>query len=70
MGEANPYVWFGYESPEICNHTGGQVSGSMNAYPINIIHTSQKIKKNKLNKQVGEYFKPSILKLQRTILDE
>ena len=30
MGEANMYVWFGYVSQKIFNHTWGKVSGSMN----------------------------------------
>ena len=40
-GEENPYVQFGYGLLTICNHTQGQVSGSMKYYPINMIHTSQ-----------------------------
>ena len=39
--EENPYVRFGYGSLKICNHTQGQVSLSMNADPINMIHTSK-----------------------------
>ena len=39
-GEANTYAYFGYGPLKICNKTLGQVSGSMNADPINIIHTS------------------------------
>ena len=31
----NPFVRFGYDPQTICNHTQGQVSGSMNADPIN-----------------------------------
>ena len=38
-GEANPYVWFGYVPLTIFNHTGEQVSGSMNADTMNIINT-------------------------------
>ena len=32
--EANPYVQFVYVPQKICNHTRGQVSGSMNSDPI------------------------------------
>ena len=45
-GEENTYVRFGYGSLKICNRTQGQVSGSMNADPINMIHTGQKPKKS------------------------
>ena len=45
-GEANPHVRFGYGPLKIWNHTQGQVSGSMNADPMNIIHTSQQYKEN------------------------
>ena len=41
VGEANIYVRFGYVQMKFCNHTQVQVSGSMNADPINILHTSQ-----------------------------
>ena len=41
VGEANPYVQFRYIPLTILNHTGGQVSGSMNADPIDMIHTIQ-----------------------------
>ena len=41
-GEANTYVQFGYSPLKIFNHTWGQVSESINADPIDIIHTSQK----------------------------
>ena len=40
-GEANPYVRFGYVPMKIFQYTLGQVSGSMNSYPINVIHTLQ-----------------------------
>ena len=39
--EANPPVWFGYGPLTIFNHTQGNVSGSMDTYPINTIHTSK-----------------------------
>ena len=39
--EANPYVRFGYAPLKIFNHTGGNVSGSMNVDPINMTHTIQ-----------------------------
>ena len=48
--EANPYVRFGYIPLEICNHTQGQVSGSINADPMNMIHTNQKPTNEGLNK--------------------
>ena len=44
-GEANLYVWFGYGQMKIWNHTWGQVSVSMNADTINMIHTSQQQEK-------------------------
>ena len=47
--EANPYVRFGYSLLEIGSHTQGQVSGSMNDDPINMIHTSQQSKRDVLN---------------------
>ena len=34
VGEENPYVWFGCDSQTICNHTQGQVSGSIIYDPI------------------------------------
>ena len=39
--EENIYVPVGYGPLIIFSHTQGQVSVSMNAYPINMIHTSQ-----------------------------
>ena len=48
-GESNMYVRFGYGPLKICNHTQGKVSGSMNAKPINIIHTNQQSTKEGLN---------------------
>ena len=47
--EENVYVWFGYGPLTICNHTQGQVSGSMNADPINMMHTSQQSMKDVLS---------------------
>ena len=44
-GEEDMYVQFGYVPLKIFNHTQGQVSGSMDADPINMIHTSQQSKK-------------------------
>ena len=69
-GEANQYVRFGYGPLSICNHTQGQVLGSMNTDPINMIHTSQQSTKEGLNKELEGDFRSSILILQRTILDE
>ena len=40
-GEANMYVRFGYVPLTIFYHTREQVSGSIYADPINMIHTSQ-----------------------------
>ena len=37
---------FGYGPLEICNHTWGQVSGSINDDPINTIHTIQQSTNN------------------------
>ena len=36
VGEETPYIWFGYGPQEIFEHTWGQVSESINDYPINI----------------------------------
>ena len=41
-GGENPYVRFGYGQLEIFNHTQREVSRSMNADSIDMIHTSQK----------------------------
>ena len=41
VGEANKYVRFGYGLLKNCNNTQWQVSGSMNADPINIVHINQ-----------------------------
>ena len=51
-GAVNPFVWFVYFPLEFCNHTLGQVSGSMNADPINMIHTGQKPLKYGFNKEL------------------
>ena len=40
-GESNAHVQFGYTSLEIFNKKQVQVSGSVNADPINMMHTSQ-----------------------------
>ena len=69
-GEANTYVRFGYIPLTICNHTRGQISGSINADQIHMIHTSQKSSKEGLNEELEVYFRSITLKLQRTILDE
>ena len=47
----NMYARFGYVPMKICNHIRGKVSGSINAYPINIIHTSKKSTKEGLNEE-------------------
>ena len=51
VGEVNMYVRFRYGPLTILNHTQGQVSGSINADPINIIHASQKSTKEGINKE-------------------
>ena len=56
-GVSNPYVWFGYGPLKICNQTRGQVSVSMNANPINIIHTSKKSTKEGLNEELEGCFR-------------
>ena len=55
-GESNMYVWFGYISMTICNHTQGKYSGSMNAIGINMIHTRQQSTKEGLNEDNEGYF--------------
>ena len=49
-GEANLYVQFVYVPLKIYNHTPGQVSVSMNADPINMIHITQQSTKQGLSK--------------------
>ena len=56
LEEENPYVWFGYKPMKHCNQTRGKVLVSINADPINIIHTSQQPKKEGLNKELERYF--------------
>ena len=51
VGEENPFVQFRYIPMKICNHTQGQLSGSIEAYPINMIHTSQQSTKEVLNEE-------------------
>ena len=48
------YVRFGYGPLTIYNHAVVQVSGSMNADLLIIIHTSQKSTKEGLNKELEE----------------
>ena len=50
--EENMYVQFGYVPLTICNNAQGQVLGSMNYYPINMIHTIQQSKREGLNKEL------------------
>ena len=47
-GEANLYVRFGYGPLTVFNNTREIVSGSMDADPINMTHTSQKSTKEGL----------------------
>ena len=70
VGGSNPYVRFGYGPLAICYHTQGQVSGSINADPINMIHTIKQSTEKGLNKDLEGYFRSSTLKIQRTILYE
>ena len=58
-GEANPYVWFEYIPLKICNNNRGQVSVSMNADPINMIHTGQESTKEGLIEELERYFRSS-----------
>ena len=69
-GKENPYVWFGYGPLTICYHTQGKVSGSMNANPINKIHTSQQSTKEVPNKELEGYLRPRDNPPQITILNE
>ena len=48
--EANPYIRLGYIPLNICNHTQGQVSVSMNDDPINMIHPNKKSTKEGFTK--------------------
>ena len=56
MGEANPYVRFGYVPLINYNHTQVHISGSMNADPINMIHPSQKSTKEGFDEELDGYF--------------
>ena len=51
-GEANLYVRFGYGPLTIFEHTQGQVSGSMNFDPINMIQKIQPSTKEVLNEEL------------------
>ena len=55
-GEENPCIRFGYGPLTIFNHTQVQVAVSMNAYPINMMHTSQQSTKEGFNKELERYF--------------
>ena len=55
-GEGGPYVQFGYVPLTISNHIQGQVSGSINSDPVNMIHTSQQSKKEGLNEELEGFF--------------
>ena len=55
--EANTYVWFGYSPLKICNHTKGQVSGSMNSDPMNMIHTIKQSTKEVFNEELEGYLR-------------
>ena len=57
VGKANLYVRFGCGPLEIFKYTRGQVSGSMNTYPINMINTSQKSTKEGLNEEFEGCFR-------------
>ena len=47
-GEENPYAQFVYNPLKNFIHTRGQVSRSMDAYPINMIHKSHQSTKEDL----------------------
>ena len=68
--EENTYVWIKYGPQTINNRTWGQVSGSMNADPMNMIHTSQQSTKEGLNNELEGYFRPITLNLQITRVDK
>ena len=48
--ESYTYLRFGYDPLKIYNHNCGQVTGSMNADSINMIHRSQQSTHDVLNK--------------------
>ena len=51
-GESNTYVNFGYVPLKLFNHTQEQVLASINADPMNMIHTSQQPKQYGLNEEI------------------
>ena len=69
-GEAHLYVQFGYVPLKHFNHTRGQVSGTMNSDPINMIHTSQQSTKEGCIKELGVDLRSSTLSIQRKVLYE
>ena len=62
-GGKNPYVQLGYIPLTVFYHARGQVSVSMDADPINMIHTSQQLSKEGLNEELDGDFRSSKLKL-------
>ena len=69
-GESNMFVQFGYGPLTIFNESQGNFSGTMNADPINMIHTSQKSAKEGLHKDLEGDFRSCTLIPQRIIFDE
>ena len=55
-GEESPYVRFRYLPQKICNHTQGQVLGSMNNDPLNSIYKSQQSTKEGFVKSFKDVF--------------
>ena len=66
VGESNTYVRFVYGLLKICNNTPGQVSGSMNTDPVNMIH--KKINKRRLEQKLEIYFRSRFYFLKQTSL--
>ena len=56
-GGANIYVRFGYSPLKHCSHTRGKVSGSMNSYPIDMMHTIQQSTKEGLKEELEGDFR-------------
>ena len=56
VGEKNTCDRFGYGQLKICNQNQGHVSGSMKAYPMNMIQTSQQSTKEGLDIELAEDF--------------
>ena len=57
--EANPYIHFGYVPLTIFKRTRGNVSGSTDDDPINMIYISQQSTKEGLNEELDGDFRSS-----------